>query len=74
MDEVTAWQSRPLDTVYPIVYLDALVVRSRAPGMVQNKSVYLALGTELNNRGLQDILVACVDGLNGYASPECEPY
>ncbi len=93
MDEVTAWQSRPLDAVYPIVYLDALVVRSRASGSVQNKSVYLALGinqdgekellglwiaqtegakfwlsvmTELKNRGVQDIFIACVDGLKGF--------
>jgi len=93
MDEVTAWQNRPLDAVYPIVYLDALVVRSRASGAVQNKAVYLALGinqdgekellglwmaqnegakfwlsvmTELKNRGLQDIFIACVDGLKGF--------
>ncbi len=93
MDEVAAWQNRPLDAVYPIVYLDALVVRSRASGAVQNKSVYLALGvnmdgekellglwmaqtegakfwlsvmTELKNRGLQDIFIACVDGLKGF--------
>jgi transposase-like protein len=43
MEEVTAWQSRPLNEVYPIVYLDALVVRSRNASMVQNMSVYLAL-------------------------------
>ncbi len=48
MDEVTAWQNRPLDGVYPVVYLDALVVRSRASGAVQNKSVYLALGINLD--------------------------
>jgi transposase-like protein len=93
MDEVSAWQNRPLDAVYPIVYLDALVVRSRDAGMVQNKTVYLALGvnldgekellglwmaqtegakfwlsvvSELKNRGLQDILIACVDGLKGF--------
>lgn len=93
MDEVLAWQNRPLDSVYPIVYLDALVVRSRDSGAVQNKHVYLALGinldgekellglwmaqtegakfwlsvvTELKNRGLQDILIACVDGLKGF--------
>jgi putative transposase len=93
MEEVNAWQNRPLDTVYPIVYLDALVVRSRASGAVQNKSVYLALGinldgekellglwmaqtegakfwlsvmTELKNRGVQDIFIACVDGLKGF--------
>lgn len=89
----TRWQSRPLDEVYPIVYLDALVVRSRASGAVQNKHVYLALGvnqqgekeilglwmsenegarfwlsimTELKNRGLQDIFIACTDGLKGF--------
>ena len=93
MDEVLAWQNRPLDSVYPIVYLDVLVVRSRDSGAVQNKHVYLALGinldgekellglwmaqtegakfwlsvvTELKNRGLQDILIACVDGLKGF--------
>ena len=93
MDEVRAWQARPLDSVYPIVYLDALVVRSRASGAVQNKHVYLALGvnqmgekeilglwmaesegakfwlsvmTELKNRGLHDIFIACTDGLKGF--------
>lgn len=93
LDEVKAWQGRPLDSVYPIVYLDALVVRSRASGAVQNKSVYLALGinregekeilglwmaetegakfwvsvmTDLKNRGLQDIFIACTDGLKGF--------
>ena len=48
MDEVLAWQSRPLDSVYPIVYLDAPVVRSRDSGSVQNKHVYLALGIILD--------------------------
>lgn len=93
MDEIKAWQSRPLDAVYPIVYLDALVVRSRDSGAVQNKSVYLALGvnlegekellglwmqesegakfwrsvmSELKNRGVEDILIACTDGLKGF--------
>lgn len=93
MDEVKAWQQRPLDAVYPIVYLDCLVVRSRDSGAVQNKSVYLALGintegekellglwmaqtegakfwlsvmNELRNRGLQDIFIACCDGLKGF--------
>lgn len=93
MEEVKAWQSRPLDSIYPVVYLDALVVRSRASGAVQNKSVYLALGinrdgekellglwlaetegakfwlsvmTELKNRGVQDIFIACTDGLKGF--------
>lgn len=93
MDEVKAWQQRPLDALYPIVYLDCLVVRSRESGAVQNQSVYLALGintdgekellglwmaqtegakfwlsvmTELKNRGVQDIFIACCDGLKGF--------
>ncbi|MCC6664360.1 MAG: transposase, partial [Polyangiaceae bacterium] len=40
MEDVAAWQSRPLDTVYPIVYLDAIVVKTRDQGVVRNKSVY----------------------------------
>jgi putative transposase len=93
MDEVHAWQSRPLDPLYPIVYLDALMVKMRDNGVVQNRAVYVALGvtregrkevlglwssanegakfwlqvlTELKNRGLQDIFIACVDGLKGF--------
>ena len=93
MDDVAAWQSRPLDPVYPIVYLDALHLKMRHEGRVQNQAVYLALGitlegrkellglwigenegakfwlsvmTELKNRGVQDILIACVDGLKGF--------
>lgn len=93
-DEVKAWQNRPVDPVYPIVYLDALVVKGRDGGMVKNKSVYLALGvnmegtkevlglwiqrtegakfwgqilTELRNRGLQDMLIVCTDGLTGFS-------
>lgn len=92
-DEVVAWQSRPLESVYPIVYFDALVIKSRDDGPVSKKSVYLALGinldgekellglwiaktegakfwlnilTELKNRGVEDILIACVDGLKGF--------
>ncbi len=93
LDEVKAWQSRPLEAVYPIVYLDALVVKVRDNGHVRNKSVYLVLGvtmegqkellgmwiaqtegakfwlqvvTELKNRGVEDIFIACVDGLKGF--------
>ena len=93
IDEVVQWQSRPLDAIYPIVYLDCLVVKIRQDKQVINKSIYLALGvnleghkellgmwlsenegakfwlgilTELQNRGLQDILIACVDGLKGF--------
>lgn len=92
IDEVRAWQSRPLDPVYPIVYLDCLMVKIRDAGHIQNKAIYLAIGinreglkealgiwvaqtegakfwlsvmTELKNRGLQDIFIACVDGLKG---------
>jgi len=93
MEEVIQWQSRPLDAVYPIVYLDCIVVKIRQDKQVINKAIYLALGvnveghkellgmwlsenegakfwlgilTELQNRGLKDILIACVDGLKGF--------
>ena len=93
MERVVEWQSRPLDAVYPIVYLDCIVVKIRQDKQVINKSVYLALGinldghkellgmwlsenegakfwlsvlTELQNRGVKDILIACVDGLKGF--------
>ena len=92
-DEVRAWQSRPLDAVYPIVYLDALYVKMRDSGHVQNRAVYVAIGvnlegckevlglwtsanegakfwlqvlTEIRNRGVLDIFIACVDGLKGF--------
>ncbi|QHS10685.1 IS256 family transposase [Sinimarinibacterium sp. NLF-5-8] len=91
-DEVKAWQARPLDPVYPIVYLDCIRVKVRE-GAVRVKAVYLAIGvtlagekevlgmwlaqtegakfwlqvvTELRNRGVQDIFIACVDGLKGF--------
>src|SRR3989304_871 len=93
LDEVTAWQSRPLEAVYPIVYLDAIHLKMRQSGQVKNQAVYLALGitlegykellglwigdqegskfwlnvlTELKNRGVRDILIACVAGLTGF--------
>ena len=87
IEEVKAWQSRPLDEVYPIVYLDALVVKMRADGRVEAIGISMAgrkevLGlwtsanegakfwlqvlTELQNRGLKDIFIACVDGLKGF--------
>ena len=93
MDEVKAWQSRPLDSIYPIVYLDCIHAKVRDSGVVRAKAVYLAIGidmtgnkevlglwiaqtegakfwlqvvTELKNRGLQDIFIACVDGLKGF--------
>ena len=93
IEQVVEWQSRPLDAVYPIVYLDCIVVKIRQDKRVINKAVYLALGvnmeghkellglwlaenegakfwlsvlTELQNRGVRDILIACVDGLKGF--------
>jgi len=93
MAEVTAWQQRPLEPVYPVVILDAMRVKIRDEGVVRNKAVYLALGidregrkdvlglwieqtegaafwlrvmTELKSRGVEDILIALVDGLAGF--------
>lgn len=93
IEEVNQWQNRPLDPVYPIIYMDALVVKMRDNGQVKNRAVYLALGvntsgkkealgiwtsdnegskfwlqilTELKNRGIEDCLIACVDGLKGF--------
>jgi putative transposase len=93
VEEVRAWQNRPLDGVYPIVYLDALYVKIRDAGHVQNRAIYVVIGvnmeghkevlglwtgqaegakfwlqvlTELRNRGVQDIYIACVDGLKGF--------
>lgn len=93
LDQVLEWQSRPLDALYPIVYLDCIVLKIRHNKRVVNKSLYLALAinlagqkellglwlaetegakfwlsvlTELKTRGVQDILIACVDGLKGF--------
>jgi putative transposase len=93
MDDVRAWQQRPLDDVYPVVFLDALVLKIRDGGSVQRRACYLALAigmdgerevlgmwfqanegakfwmqvlTDLKQRGVQDILIACVDGLKGF--------
>ena len=92
-DEVKAWQARPLDPLYPILYLDCIHIKVRDTGAVRVKAVYLAIGvnftghkevlglwiaqtegakfwlqvvTELKNRGVQDIFIACVDGLKGF--------
>jgi transposase-like protein len=92
LDEMREWQARPLEAVYPIVYIDALFVSMRDGGVVTKKAVYVALGqaldggrdvlglwieanegarfwlrvlTELKNRGIQDILFVCCDGLSG---------
>jgi putative transposase len=93
LEDATAWQNRPLDDVYPVVFLDALVLKIRDGGTVQRRACYLALAinldgdrevlglwfqaaegakfwmqvlTELKTRGVQDILIACVDGLKGF--------
>lgn len=93
IEQVIEWQSRPLDPVYPVVYLDCIVIKVRQDKQVINKAIYLALGvnleghkellgmwlsenegakfwlgvlTELQNRGVKDILIACVDGLKGF--------
>ncbi|MCA1701675.1 MAG: IS256 family transposase, partial [Actinobacteria bacterium] len=87
------WQERPLEAVYPIVYLDALMIKIREGKAIRNFACYLAIGvnldgerdvlgmwfqqtegakfwlavlTELKQRGLQDVLVCCVDGLTGF--------
>ncbi len=94
LPELRAWQQRPLDAMYPIVYLDAIVVKVREDHVVVNRPVYIAVGvdldgrkhvlglwlgkgdegakywlgvlTELRNRGVKDVLIACVDGLTGF--------
>jgi len=91
-EEVKEWQTRALDEVYPIVYIDALVVKVRDSGHVTNKAAHIVVGvdtdgikhvlgiwvqsaegakfwlsvlTELRNRGVKDVLIACCDGLPG---------
>jgi putative transposase len=93
LEQVKEWQVRPIDEVYPIVYLDCIVLKIRQDKRVIKKAIYLALGvnleghkellgmwisenegakfwlsilTELKNRGLEQILIACVDGLSGF--------
>jgi putative transposase len=93
IEEVKVWQNRPLDALYPILYLDALQVKVRDGAHIRNKAIYLAIGvnlsgtkevlglwvaqtegakfwlqivTEIKNRGVQDIFIACVDGLKGF--------
>ena len=93
IEEVNSWQTRPLESVYPILYLDCIHVKSRDNHTIINKAVYLAIGvnmegkkellgiwigknegakfwmqvvTELKNRGVSKIYVACVDGLKGF--------
>src|SRR4051794_1913508 len=93
LDEITEWQNRPLEALYPLVFLDAIRIKVRDEGTVRNKAVYVALGVrhdgtkdvlglwieqtegakfwlrvmnELKDRGVQDILIAVVDGLKGF--------
>ena len=63
MDEVKAWQSRPLDALYPIVYLDCIHVKVRDNGAVRIKAVYLALGIKLDReKELLGIWIAQTEG------------
>ena len=93
IEEVNSWQTRPLESIYPILYLDCIHVKARDNHTIINKAVYLAIGvnmegkkellgiwigknegakfwmqvvTELKNRGVSKIYVACVDGLKGF--------
>ena len=61
--EVTAWQSRPLETVYPVVFFDALRVKTREDNVVRNKAVYLALGVRRD--GTREILGLWVETTEG---------
>jgi transposase-like protein len=91
---VEAWQNRPLASIYPIIYLDALHIKLRREGKIVNTAVYIVLGvdveghrdvlghwigegsetsnfwlsvvTDLQGRGVQDIFIACMDGLSGF--------
>lgn len=68
IDEVKAWQARPLDSVYPFLWLDAIHYKIREKGRYPTKAVYtwLSVLTDLSNRGVEDILIASVDGLTGF--------
>ena len=92
LDEIAAWQARPLEPVYPLIFFDALRVKIREEALVRNKAVHVELGvrartkeilglwieqtegakfwlramTELKNRGVEDVLIAVVDGLKGF--------
>jgi putative transposase len=93
LEEVKAWQNRPLENLYPVIFLDALMVKMRHEGRVENRAVYVVIGidsqgqkdvlglwtsanegakfwlqvlTDLKNRGVKDIFIACVDGLKGF--------
>jgi transposase-like protein len=109
LEEVRAWQSRPLDPVYAVVFPGAIMVKVRDNHVVQNKPAYLAIGidadgekhvlgiwlaktpldtatagegarfwgsvmTDLRNRGVRDILIACCDGLAGFEDAICAAF
>ena len=59
IEQVVEWQSRPLDAVYPIVYLDCIVVKVRQDKQVINKSIYLALGVNMNRPHFSRHFSAC---------------
>ena len=66
---VKEWQERPLEEVYAVVFMDAIHYHVRSEGRIVKCAVYIALGIDMNglkNRGVEDILIACVDGLNGF--------
>jgi putative transposase len=93
LEDVADWRTRPLATVYPIVYFDCLMVRVREDRSVSSRACYLAIGqgvegdrevlgiwwqesegakfwlavlNDLRQRGVHDVLIACVDGLTGF--------
>jgi len=103
---VEEWQNRPLARLYPIIYLDALYIKLRREGHVENVAVYIVLGvdvegqrdvlghwvsdgaeganfwlsvlSDLQSRGVEDVFIACVDGLSGFSEaiaaifPHCQ--
>jgi putative transposase len=93
LEEIAEWQNRPLETLYALVFFDAIRIKVRDEGTVRNKAVYVALGVrpdgtkeilglwieqsegakfwlrvmnELRDRGVEDVLIAIVDGLKGF--------
>lgn len=93
IEEVTAWQNRPLESIYPIIYLDCIVIKVKENNQIINKSLFLAVAvnmeghkevlgmwigrnegakfwlgviTEIKNRGVERIYIACIDGLKGF--------
>lgn len=94
IDDVNAWRNRPLESVYPFVWMDAIHYKVKEDGSIKTKAVYCLLGvnregvkellglyisenegarfwlnvlTDIQNRGVKDILIACIDNLKGFA-------